>query len=101
MTHFKKTKNRKEIIMKLTDNALAQFKHLVEESRNPQSGIRFFTVQGCCSPRLQMDVALSPKEGDVVVKMGNVDFFITPDADNILSSLTIDYSNGSFQSVKA
>lgn len=87
--------------MKLTESALAQFKKMVESSGTFQSGIRFFTVQGCCSPRLQMDVAPSPKEGDVVVKLGEVDFFITPDADKILSTLKIDYSDGSFRSVKA
>ena len=87
--------------MKLTDSALAQFNQLVEESRNPQSGIRFFTEQGCCSPLLQMEVEPSPKEGDVVVKMGEVDFFLTPDADKILSPLTIDYSDGNFHSKKA
>ena len=96
-----KINNRKEIIMKLTDNALTQFKKMLEESDNLQSGIRFFTVPGCCSPSLQMDVAPSPKEGDVVVKMGEVDFFFTPDADKILSPLTIDYSDGIFHSKKA
>lgn len=85
--------------MKLTNRALAQFKQMVEEGGNIQSGIRFFTVQGCCSPRLQMDVAPSPKEGDVVVKMGEVDFYLTPDADKLLSTLMIDYSEGSFRSL--
>jgi len=87
--------------MKLTDNALAQFKQIIKENENPASGIRFFTVKGCCSPLLQMDVTPSPKEGDVVVKMGEVDFFFTPDADKILSPLTIDYSDGNFHSKKA
>lgn len=86
--------------MKLTDNALAQFKNVVEESGNPLAGIRFFTVQGCCSPLLQMDVAPAPKEGDVVVKMGDVDFFVTPDADKILTDLNIDFSEGKFRSTK-
>lgn len=86
--------------MKLTDNALAKFKQVVEESGNLQSGIRFFTVQGCCSPRLQMDVALAPQKGDIVVKMGEIDFFLTPDADKILSTLKIDYSDGIFRSTK-
>jgi len=87
--------------MKLTDNALAQFKQTIKEKENPASGIRFFTVMGCCSTLLQMEVAPSPKEGDVVVKIGEVDFFFTPDADKILSPLTIDYSDGNFHSKKA
>jgi len=87
--------------MKFTDRALAQLKKVLEESDNLQSGIRFFTEQGCCSPLLQMEVAPSPKKGDVVVKMGEVDFFLTPDADKILSPITIDYSDGNFHSKKA
>lgn len=85
--------------MKLTDNALAQFKHMIEEKGNLQSGIRFFTVQGCCIPRLQMDVAPSPKEGDVMVNMGDVDFYVSPDADKILANLNIDFNDRRFLSV--
>lgn len=73
---------------------------MIEKSGNLQSGIRFYTVQGCCSPRLQMGMERSPQEGDVVEKMGDVDFFVTPGANSILSTLTIDYSDGSFHSKK-
>lgn len=97
MTLFRIKKQQK---MKFTENALVQFKHQIEENENLQSGIRFFTVQGCCSLRLQMDVAPSPKTGETVIKMGDVDFFVTPDAEKILSTLTIDYSDGSFRSKK-
>jgi len=87
--------------MKLTDSALAQFKQVIEESGNLRSGIRFLTVPGCCSPVLKMEITDAPQSGDVVVKMGEVDFFFTPDADKILSPLTIDYSEGNFHSKKA
>lgn len=86
--------------MKVSENALTQFKKMIEENGNLKSGIRFFTVQGCCSPRLQMDVAPSPKTDDTVIKMGEVDFFVTPDAEKILSDFTIDYHGGSFRPVK-
>jgi Fe-S cluster assembly iron-binding protein IscA len=86
--------------MKLTENALLQFKKMIEENENHSSGVRFFTFQGCCSPSLQMEIAPSPKENDVVVTMGDVDFFVTPDADNILSTLTIDFSDGTFRTVR-
>jgi len=87
--------------MNFTENALNQFKKLIKESENPSAGIRFFTTQGCCSPVLQIEIEPSPKEGDVSVKIGEVDFFVTPEADKILSSITIDYSEGSFHSEKA
>lgn len=85
--------------MKLTNSALAQYKKMIEESGN-QSGVRFFTVQGCCSPRLQMEITPSSKEGDIVEKIGDVDFFVTPDADEILSKITIDYSDDGFRTVQ-
>ena len=59
--------------MKFTESALTQLKKLISESENPKSGIRFFTVVGCCSPQLQMGVASSPQEGDIAVKIGEVD----------------------------
>ena len=86
--------------MKLTDSALLQFKKLMDESENPKSGIRFFTVQGCCSPSLQMDIAENPGAGDLIVTMGEVDFFITPEADKMLSEITLDYNQDGFRTVK-
>lgn len=86
--------------MKLTDSALAQFKQVLKENENPASGVRFFTVKGCCSPLLQMEVSPLPKKGDVVLKIGEVDFFLTQEADKILTPLTIDFSDGSFHSAE-
>lgn len=87
--------------MKLTDSALIQFKKLIDESESPTSGIRFFTVQGCCSPTLQMSVAQNPSPGDSVIQMGDVNIFITTQADKILSEITLDYTEDGFRSVKA
>ena len=86
--------------MKFTENALNQFKKLIEESEKPKAGIRFYTVKGCCSPSLQMDVEENPAPDDSVIQMSGVNFFITPDAEKMLSEITLDYTEEGFRSVK-
>lgn len=87
--------------MNFTDNALKQFKKLLDENEKPKSGIRFFTAQGCCSPTLQMNIADNPNQGDKVMQIDDVDVFITSEAEEILSEITIDYSEDTFRTVKA
>lgn len=86
--------------MNFTDNALKQFKKLIIESENPNSGIRFFTVQGCCSPLLQMQIAANPVNGDHVVQMDGMNIFTTPEAEKIISGITIDFADEVFKTIK-
>lgn len=86
--------------MNFTKNALNQFKKLIDENENPKSGIRFYTVQGCCSPSLQMNIVESPSPGDVEIQMNDVNIFITPEAEKMLMNITIDYTEEGFRSVK-
>ncbi|MCA1757715.1 MAG: hypothetical protein LC649_09690 [Bacteroidales bacterium] len=86
--------------MNFTDNALNQFKKLIDQSNNPKAGIRFYTVQGCCSPSLQMGTEENPAKDDLVIQMSGVDIFVTPDAEKILSNITIDYTKDGFRTVK-
>ena len=95
--------------MTLTENAIRKFKEIITESGNRparlehsggKAGVRFYTIPGCCSPLLKMEIADSPAKGDVVVEIGGVDFYISNEADNLLSGLSIDFSNGKFISVK-
>lgn len=83
--------------MKFTENAINQLKKIIENSENPKSAIRFYTTQGCCSPTLQMELAENPTKDDVVTNIENIDFFVTTQADEILSNITLDYSNGTFR----
>ncbi len=84
--------------MKFTENALSKFKKLIFESGDASAGIRFFTTQGCCTPLLQMEITNNHDSADVVVEIDGIDFYISPEADKILSELSIDYNNGSFTS---
>ena len=87
--------------MNFTKNALNQFKKLIDESENPKAGIRFYAVQGCCSPSLQMGVEENPAPDDSVIQMSGVDIFVTPDAEKILSNITIDYNEDGFRTVES
>lgn len=86
--------------MNFTDKALTQFKKLINESESPTSGIRFYTTQGCCSPSLQMDVAKNQSPSDKVLQFDGVDIYIAPEAEKMLSEITIDYSEEGFRSIK-
>lgn len=85
--------------MKFTESALNEFKKIIENSENPKSGIRFYTTQGCCSPTLQMEVSENPTKDDIVINIENIDFFVTTQADEILSKVNLDFSDGSFRTV--
>ena len=86
--------------MQFTNQALMQFKKLIIESEEITAGIRFFTTPGCCTPLLQMEISKNPIAGDIVVETGGVTFYVTPEADNILSDITIDFSGETFTSRK-
>ena len=86
--------------MNFTENALNQFKKLIDESENPASGIRFYTAQGCCSPSLQIGVEENPASDDSVIQMSGVNIFITPEAEKMLSEITLDYTEEGFRSVE-
>lgn len=86
--------------MNFTENALKQFKKQISENETPTSGIRFYTTQGCCSPSLQMNITKNQSPGDKVLQFDGLDIYITPEAEKILSEITIDYSDEGFRSVK-
>ena len=87
--------------MQFTNQALIQFKKLIIDSEEVTAGIRFFTTPGCCTPLLQMEISKNPIAGDIVVETGGVTFYVTPEADNILSDITIDFSGENFTSRKS
>ena len=82
--------------MKVTDQALMQFKNLILENDLPGAGIRIFTTQGCCSPLIRMSVEKHPLNGDIMLTMDGVNFFIESQAEQMLSDITIDYMDQNF-----
>jgi len=87
--------------MNFTKNALNQFKKLIAENENPTAGIRFYTTQGCCSPILQMDIVEKQSQADMVLQIDDVSIFLSSEAEQILSEITLDYSDSRFRSVNS
>ncbi|GAB4318360.1 MAG: hypothetical protein Kow00127_10380 [Bacteroidales bacterium] len=85
--------------MKFTGNAINRFRQMVNESGSQATGVRFYTVQGCCSPALELDLAETPVPGDIVIQMEDVTVYISPEAESLLSEITLDYSGSRFMAV--
>ncbi|NWJ51234.1 MAG: hypothetical protein HXX14_10245 [Bacteroidetes bacterium] len=83
--------------MKVTENAIAQFKNAIEQYNTLGCGVRLFTSSGCCSPALQMDIVNQVSVGDKILSINEVDFFVEPQADEMLSEVTIDFRENSFK----
>ena len=83
-----------------TKNAILQFKRLTAGTGNLMAGIRFYTIPTCCSSLLKMEVVSYPDSLDVAVEIDGVNFYITPDAEQLLSGITIDFIDVKFKSVQ-
>ena len=83
--------------MKVTDNAAEQFKKEMKESETPVSGVRIFTMKGCCGPSIFMKPAEKADKCDFCININDVDFFIEPDANELIRTATIDYEKGSYK----
>lgn len=83
--------------MKVTDNAIKQFKNAIEQYDLPGSGIRLFKGSGCCGPAIQISVVNHPSAGDKVVTINDIDFFVESHADQMLTEVTIDFRDENFK----
>jgi iron-sulfur cluster assembly accessory protein len=83
--------------MKVTEQALAQFKNAIHENDIPGSGIRLFVSAGCCGPTIQMNIEERLSAGDKVLVINGVNFFIESQAEQMLSNTTIDFRDDGFK----
>ena len=83
--------------MKITEQALAQFKNAIHENDTPGAGIRLFVSAGCCGPAIQMSIEEHLSAGDKMLTINSVDFFIESQAEQMLSNITIDYRDDNFK----
>jgi Fe-S cluster assembly iron-binding protein IscA len=83
--------------MKVTDKAVEQFKKEMKESETPVSGIRIFTMKGCCGTSIFMKPAEKKDKCEFHININDVDFFIEPEANELVIKATIDYSDGKYK----
>ncbi len=82
--------------MRVTEPALRQFRQILDTNDLSTSGIRVMLIPGCCSPKAQLSIEPHPQEGDVVVAIGDLDFYLEKHAAPLLDNIRINYANGSF-----
>ena len=83
--------------MKVTERAAAQFKKEMKESKTPVSGVRLFTMKGCCGTSILISMAEKASKCDFSININDVDFFIEPEANEMIIKATIDYNDGEFK----
>lgn len=83
--------------MKVTEQAIERLKIAIEQYNIPGCGVRLFTSSGCCGPALQMDIVNQLSAGDKMVSIHDIDFFVEPQADEMLAEVTIDFRENGFK----
>jgi len=83
--------------MNATPQALEELKKTLKTEKNPMTGVRIFTQQGCCGPVLQMSVVEKPLTGDLQLSIDSVNFFIEEPAVDMLAGVTLDYGTNGFK----
>lgn len=83
--------------MHVTENAANELRKILAEYNKEGVGVRIFSIQGCCGPSIQLDIAPQPGSDDTIVSIGNIDFFIEKGLVPTLSTVTLDYSSNGFR----
>jgi Fe-S cluster assembly iron-binding protein IscA len=83
--------------MNATPQALDQLKKALNSEENPLAGIRISSQQGCCGPALQMAVTEKASIGDKVIIIESINFFISPQAEDLIEGVTVDYGPDGFK----
>ena len=83
--------------MKVTPKALEELAKALENGGSTLSGIRIFSQEGCCGPGIQMVIADKASEGDKVISIENVNFFVDEEAEKMLEGVTMDYGPNGFK----
>ena len=80
-------------MLEITDSAVKQFKKILSDSDEKDSGIRIFPSGGGCCPSYGLDVSENGEDGDRLIEKYGLRIFVEPDAYMQLSNSKIDYLN--------
>ncbi|MCX6220956.1 MAG: hypothetical protein NTZ69_08200 [Bacteroidia bacterium] len=83
--------------MNITEQAANELKMVLDEFNKPGAGIHVFSTQGCCGPSIQMDVATHIGNGETVISLEGIDFFVSNDLLTKLADVTIEYRSNTFR----
>ena len=85
--------------MKLTEDSKNELKKALDGFNKPGSGIHIFSTQGCCGPSIQMDIATHTGNGETVLSIEGIDFFVSNDLLPQLENVTIEFGLNGFRLV--
>lgn len=83
--------------MNITEQAQSELKKALDSFNKPGSGIHLYSIQGCCGPSIQMDIARQVNLGETIVSIKNIDFFVSNDLLDTIENMTIDYGVHGFR----
>lgn len=78
-------------MLKITDDAINQFKFLLSGPEDKGSGVRVFASQGCCGPSFGMDFSKDGEPGDITMAQDGLKIFMEPGAASQLEEAVIDF----------
>lgn len=82
--------------MNITEKAVAKLKEMIEETATPLKGVRVFTVQSCCGSSVQMSLIDQIVEGDTIIQIDNVDFYLDTESIEEINKIKIDFNDEHF-----
>ncbi len=83
--------------MKVTDKAIEQFRTAINQFDKPIAGIRVFAGSGCCGPAIELSLEEKASLGDKVINLHGVDFYLEPNAEDMMKEVTIDFRDNGFR----
>lgn len=83
--------------MKISEQAAAELKKALDDFNKPGAGVHIFSTQGCCGPSIQMDISTQVGNGETVLSINEIDFFVASDVLPTLENVTIEYGMNGFR----
>jgi Fe-S cluster assembly iron-binding protein IscA len=83
--------------MKISEDAIVALKRLLPDEQLKEKTIRFFAVEACCGPSVQIEITEEKPEADEVFEKDGVQFSIDPEAKNLLLNATLVFTGKSFR----
>lgn len=83
--------------MNITNEAIVALKEQVTADELEKKTIRFFGVQGCCGPSVQMALEDQQHDGDEAFTKDGVKFSLDPSIKEMLEPVTLVFTEQGFQ----
>ncbi len=83
--------------MTITEQAQIELKKALNSFNKPGAGIHIFNTQGCCGPSVQMDITTHIENGESIISLQDIDFFVADALLPDLTNVTIEFDTKGFK----